>query len=367
MQSFDPLADVTSRRRAARRWRRIEWLYLVIVCLALLAIRRGGDRWGWATMLAYGPRDAFLIPGILIVLIELLRRRIAWVALLGLGVVAGPLMNFVVPWNRPLQGKISGPVLHLMQLNADGHGTAGRHYDLPRVLSLLRSTHRDIATFEEWPVKAPPPLPAPGWSFHRNYQLMLISRWPIIETRDFPALTFNGRCFAMGCRLKLPAARSQWVFALQLETPRMGFEPILHDAPHCYATLLQCLKNRDIESQVIQQWIINQTGQDRADAVVGGDFNMVGDGVVFRHRWGAWTDAFSAAGFGWGQTKLQFGWRARIDHILAGTARRPLHCWVGPDVNSDHLPVLADIQIRSSNSPKRIVRNEKPHRSVHIR
>ena len=79
--------------------------------------------------------------------------------------------------------------------------------------------------------------------------------------------------------------------------------------------------------------------------IVGGDFNLVGDGMVFRRRWGNWTDAFATAGWGWGQTKLQTGWRVRIDHILGNTNRMPVNAWVGPDVNSDHLPLLADIAV----------------------
>jgi vancomycin resistance protein VanJ len=33
----------------------------------------------------------------------------------------------------------------------------------------------------------------------------------------------------------------------------------------------------------------------------------------------------------------------RIDHVLCGPGWWPEVCWVGPDVGSAHLPVLADL------------------------
>ena len=35
----------------------------------------------------------------------------------------------------------------------------------------------------------------------------------------------------------------------------------------------------------------------------------------------------------------------RIDHVLTGDGWRCRRCWVGPDVGSDHLPLLADLSL----------------------
>ena len=66
--------------------------------------------------------------------------------------------------------------------------------------------------------------------------------------------------------------------------------------------------------------------------------------------WDDYTNAFSKAGFGFGETRwttmrgITFG--VRIDHILTNEHWRPQRCWVGPDVGSDHLPVIADLRLR---------------------
>ena len=79
-----------------------------------------------------------------------------------------------------------------------------------------------------------------------------------------------------------------------------------------------------------------------------GDFNAPSESTVFRRCWSPWTDAFCAVGWGLGFTKNseKAGWSygSRIDHILASPQLRPVRCWVGADIGSDHLPLLAEFE-----------------------
>ena len=189
MQTFDPL-DAT-RHPPGRVFRNLQWLYLAGVCVMLAAVRTGGDRWGWATVLAYGPRDAAVVPGVILILIGLFRRRVAWVAVVAVVIALGPLIDFNVPIAKLMRRVPADQVIRVMQLNADGHGTDGRKYDLPRVLALLRDTGRDVATIDEWPTDQPPPLPAPGWSCFRDDEQLVLSRWPVIDSHVFPRSIFG--------------------------------------------------------------------------------------------------------------------------------------------------------------------------------
>jgi endonuclease/exonuclease/phosphatase (EEP) superfamily protein YafD len=81
--------------------------------------------------------------------------------------------------------------------------------------------------------------------------------------------------------------------------------------------------------------------------IVAGDFNMPADSDIYRENWQGYANAFSKAGFGYGWT-VRGGHRgivigARIDHILTDGGMRVLRCETGPDVGSDHLPLIADI------------------------
>ena len=60
--------------------------------------------------------------------------------------------------------------------------------------------------------------------------------------------------------------------------------------------------------------------------------------------WSKYTNAFSEAGLGWGYTFYANRTSLRIDHILAGPGWRCRECWVGPEVGSEHRPVIADLE-----------------------
>jgi vancomycin resistance protein VanJ len=74
-----------------------------------------------------------------------------------------------------------------------------------------------------------------------------------------------------------------------------------------------------------------------------GDFNTPPESRIFPQVWGGYTDAFSAAGWGWGYTFIGARTTVRIDHILAGRGWRVTDCRVGPNVGSPHRPVIAGL------------------------
>jgi endonuclease/exonuclease/phosphatase (EEP) superfamily protein YafD len=95
---------------------------------------------------------------------------------------------------------------------------------------------------------------------------------------------------------------------------------------------------REHESEVASRWV----GEVPDPVLIAGDFNMPTDSGIYQRSWSAYTNAFSEAGLGFGYTKFTRRMGIRIDHVLAGRGWRCRRCWVGPDVGSDHRPVLAD-------------------------
>ena len=87
--------------------------------------------------------------------------------------------------------------------------------------------------------------------------------------------------------------------------------------------------------------------------LIAGDFNMPVESAIYHRYWSRYTNAFSTAGFGYGysfgRTRKFRRW-VRIDHILSGPDWRVLGCWVGPDVGSDHWPVIAEFEFQDSKS-----------------
>jgi len=81
--------------------------------------------------------------------------------------------------------------------------------------------------------------------------------------------------------------------------------------------------------------------------IIAGDFNMTVESAIYRECWSSYRNAFTMTGFGYGWTERAeisgVPLAVRIDHILTDTGLIPKMCQVGPDIGSDHLPVIADV------------------------
>jgi len=81
--------------------------------------------------------------------------------------------------------------------------------------------------------------------------------------------------------------------------------------------------------------------------IIAGDFNTPVDSTLYKLIWNDFANAFSERGVGFGWTQRVsvrgYSYSSRVDHILTGKGLTPLLCEVGPDIGSDHLPLIADI------------------------
>ena len=340
----------TRPRPKRRRWlRRAEGLYLAFALFVLLAVKIGGDRWGWATLLAYGPRWLALLPAAPLLAWAVWRRRVPWATLLALLLVAGPLLRFNVPLSFG-----GGPVtLKVMTFN-----TESPHSDAAALERMVADERPDVVALQEWrtPLDAPEWAARLGWHTRNEWGVVLTSRFPILQSRVFEGRDVGGEGRIVGCELELPGGRRQWVFSVHLETPRRAFEPLLKGRPGAWGNLGKNVAHRARLNRAAADWVAQVGGE---DAILLGDFNLVGDGRIFRDVWSRWTDAFERVGRGYGFTKTEPLWSLRIDHVLSGGAWRPLRCWVGPDLGSDHLPLIAEFG--SDPSPGR--KNTNGHES----
>ena len=94
------------------------------------------------------------------------------------------------------------------------------------------------------------------------------------------------------------------------------------------------------------RWYDLETGQWSSEDPIGilaGDFNMPVESRIYREFWGDFRDAFSAAGNGWGETKLTSWYGTRIDHVLYSPPWVCRRVSVGPPMGSDHCPLVADL------------------------
>lgn len=338
---------LTSRSSALARiagW--LCWTYAVGLVLALLALRMGGDRWWWATVLLFAPRWVWLLPLPAVAAAVLLwRRRTAWLLAAAALLAAWPMMGFCVPW-RQVAALVHGddswgnPPVRVLTCNV------GTNQLLPGAMETLIADERpDVITlqekFDEDGIRR---LLGPKWQVEVTPGILVATRYPIVGRRIFTGSeAVAWRTVAIDYRMETPAGPIDFV-AVHLYTPRKGLEAIKDRRWAGVEGMRDNLARRDRESRDLRHWVNALEGP----VILAGDMNLPDESAIFRRDWSDFADAFAAGGLGYGYT---YGYTTsgkwygiRIDHILAGAGFRVQRSWVGPHVGSDHRPVLAALE-----------------------
>jgi endonuclease/exonuclease/phosphatase (EEP) superfamily protein YafD len=258
-------------------------------------------------------------------------------------------MGFRTGWRRWLPAAGGGTHVRVVTLNADGGFLVA-----PQLSFLVREWSADVVALQECgPALAAAARQLAGWYEHDDGELCLLSRFPIREARamDRSALErvkegtagIGGAGYVVRYALETPSGVVGFT-NLHLETPRKGLEGLLGGwAWFDAGRLRENTILRDVESDLARRWV----SQGPTPLLVAGDFNTPVESRIFRRRWGWLDDAFSRAGVGFGMTKYN-GWiRARIDHVLTGHGVHADRAVVGPDVGSDHRPLIVDLTLEA--------------------
>jgi vancomycin resistance protein VanJ len=336
--------EVPSPARRGRRLRAFvavcSWLYLVVV-VGLWLLLGEADLWWPATLLQFSPRWLAALPlALLLPAALLLRRRSLVPLLLGGLVVAWPLMSFNVPWGRLLGDAPQGLRVRVM--------TCNMHYrtmDSKPLDDLVASAHPEIVVLQEWSGGNRSALmTAPDWHVYREPGQFLASRFPIRGKTRLGKDSESPKGSVARYELETPAGVVT-LFSVHLASPRHGLYEVIHDRVRGPAEI-QASSDRRWEQS---EFLAHEAAEVRGPKVLAGDFNTPPESAIYRGLWEPYSDAFTAAGWGWGYTFYGARTMVRIDHVFAGRGWACTQCWVGPDIGSLHRPVLADLVWTAEN------------------
>jgi endonuclease/exonuclease/phosphatase (EEP) superfamily protein YafD len=324
---------------------RVAWLgtagYLLLAVVAAACLWWLSDRWWLATTLLFGPRWVLLLPLTALVPASLRwdRGLLAPLALAAI-IVLGSVMGLRTGWRSWLDVPDTTRDITVMTLNAQGNASLS-----VALTDLLFGPHLDVLAIQECGELEQRVEALQDWHTDGRSGLCLVSRYPITSVRTMEREAFvraGGAAVVVTYRLEASPIPIH-LTNLHLETPRAGLERIrAGELQEGIPKLAEKSSLREIELRRAARW----ADEFPRPHIVLGDFNTPPESPIYRDAWDNWTNAFSVAGRGFGYTRMN-GWiRARIDHILVDESLDVIRAWVGPDVGSDHKPMIASVRLR---------------------
>jgi endonuclease/exonuclease/phosphatase (EEP) superfamily protein YafD len=276
--------------------------------------------------------------------------------LLGLCAAAGVLFgqqfgHLFLP--APVQAASSGPSLRILTYNV-----LGNRNDARALAELARVEQPDVIVIQELPLEYAQDLTRRLGTVYPYRELTELdesndgggtfSRLPILEAemvRPLPSSNLFQRL-----RLGL-GERSIRLINVHTKAPRLR----TRNPPGPIPPIVRGFGSAEREQEL--EWLIAETARLDGPYILAGDFNIAADSRPYRHFPDRWHDAFREAGWGFGHTfPTHYAlWRGRlavsiplvrIDYILTSPELTARRAWVPQVEGSDHLPVIAELELR---------------------
>ena len=318
------------------------WGLLSSVILIWFFISVAGDYWWPATLLLFGPRWLILLP--LLVLLPFAawkNRRMILPLVVALLIIIGPVMGFTVTVNKPRSA--NAHYFRIITCNIQ-NGT----FDLPALNALIKNRQPDIVALQECPRGIKLSLPV-GWQIIQDGELAVMSRYSLRTGKSLHSMHPPHkwpRTSLLSCVVSVPGGDVAFC-NVHLPSPRYGLQNVLDRKTIINFTRSDLLDHETEHRLKTAEEVQRSIRKLNMPVIIAGDFNTPVESAIYRQVWKGYDNAFSktGTGFGWTEHASFRGvpMAVRIDHILTGDDLVPQFCEVGPDIGSDHLPVIADV------------------------
>lgn len=320
------------------------WSHLAGALSALGLMYLAGDRWWPGTLLLFGPRWMLAPPLFVLIPLALWRRpKLLIPLLLSTTIVSGPLMG--LKWSFSEIKKPQSLVVRILTCNV-----RTGNFDPRSLARLIREKGIDLVALQECPPSVKLNLPS-GWHSAQTGVIAILSRFEI-NAAD-PHLDRHPphvwpRHSLLPCTVHTPQG-SFFFHSVYLPSPRYGLQRILDRKTGIAPRKADLLSLETENRRNVARNVRNALHTEGHPVILAGDFNMPVESTIYRETWSDFANAFSVVGRGYGWTFRDRPYGVpldvRIDHILTANGATPLTCEIGPDIGSDHLPVIADIAI----------------------
>jgi endonuclease/exonuclease/phosphatase (EEP) superfamily protein YafD len=331
--------------------------YPLSLLLIILSIRCVGERWWGTTVLMYLPRKLFIVPLPFITLALLWRGPRRWVLtqVAAAGLLVFPLLGLRLSLPSSAQPGVAR--IRVFSLNV-----ASANMGLDGIAAQIKAANPDLVFLQEaWNDTGQHLRDRffPDYHFQFDGQLVVASRYPLSDAFHPPEIPHRGAprlARWLRCRLTLPGGQTVAVYDLHPLSPREGFEDMRGEGIRAQVLSGRILTNTKAREEVQAnaelrlaqvQGASEDASRSKEPVIMAGDTNLPGLSWALAHHLGRFQDSFSEAGNGLGYTfpATKRPWM-RIDRIFADGNFRFLSSSVITQRASDHLAVVADLELR---------------------
>ncbi len=374
--------DFVHPNRSRRYATRMAWGVALLMFSVWMLLSFTSEKFLPATLLAYGPRAAVLIPVIVVLPWVLISARRAIIPLLiATWIAVVPVMGArfaPIALMRSFPESPESGTVRVMTFNV----LIGNLLSL-QLTDLIDTYHPQIIGFQECGEQLRTAIQElDGWYTDQVSGLCTLSRWPLtpLDSMNSPKDSGRERGLLGGygnlARYRIDTPNGPFVFVnLHLPTARYGLESLVAgdglvpstttDAVKEAARVISATAVQEIDERLTSSRRARELASERASLyatsgevntplIVVGDFNMPVESTIYRQYWSHLSNTFERVGNGLGWSKVEGKLlRIRIDHILTnGSLMTPLKVVIGDSWYSDHRPVVADFRLRANRIPR---------------
>lgn len=338
--------------------------YFLILCIVCSGLFWPSKLYWLAGLIEMSPLWALCLPPSILVAVTILARmkKIALVNIISCVVIIFFVMGFNIPFSTIGQKRTdTKQFLRIVSCNL------GTHVDKRLLSEFISESQPDVISFQEAYVDnqgvIEKILSRDKWYLSFEGDLGIASRLKIVDT-EIIKRNIVGGWGELAARYTLDGnAGNIYLFNIHLKTPRVGIEAVKDEGLAGISTMRKVTELQNKESLILSAWIAPHK-----NVLIAGDFNLSQVNPIYNRYWSNFTNAFSCRGFGFGHTRFTRWHGVRIDHILSDGNWKVTHSEVGPDVGSDHRPMIADIEfigaVSKANETAKVTQEKLPEQEA---